>query len=113
MRVCVSVSCCCVRTITQPLRHREGSGAPPMFSGGSASGCGHRGLVLMQAPQAVVIHSGKPEKSMPRVMLQGGRGQPWQMKGGPRATDKALLMFADGALDDRAWKVKSQNYREI
>ena len=35
------------------------------------------------------------------------------MKGGPWATDKTLLMFADGALDDRAWKVKSENYREI
>ena len=35
--------------------------------------------------------------------------EPWRMRGDPWATDKALLMFADGAVDDRAWKVKSEN----
>ena len=31
------------------------------------------------------------------------------MREDPWATDKALLMFADGAADHRAWKVKSEN----
>lgn len=39
----------------------------------------------------------------------GGRGEAWRMREDPWATDKAFLMFADGAADDRAWKVKSEN----
>lgn len=31
------------------------------------------------------------------------------MREDPRAMDKALLMFADGAVDRRALKVKSEN----
>ena len=63
VRVCVSVSRCCVRTVMQPL-------------------------------------SG---------MVGRDRGEPWRMRGDPWATDKALLMFADGAVDDHAWKVKSED----
>lgn len=31
------------------------------------------------------------------------------MREDPWATDTALLMFADGNAEDRAWKVKSEN----